>query len=137
MRDDGTFGVVDEWEHHRGWDRHQDGRRVTIGTDSDGLDAHADLTVQIPSGRRVFLFLAVGRVTVTNVSGDLLIDASSSPVTATGFTGSLGIDVGSGTVQVTRIDGPDRRRAGVDRDRNRIGRGETPQELGLTPSASA
>jgi len=105
VRDDGTFGDGAEWEHDRGRDRHQDGRRVTIGTDSGGLDAHADLTVQIPPGRRVALFLAVGRVTVTNVSGDLRIDASSSAVTATGFTGSLSIDVGSGTVQATGIDG--------------------------------
>lgn len=105
VKDDGTFGDGDEWDHRRGWDRHQDGRRVSIGTDSDGLDAHADLKVLIPSGRRVALFLAVGRVTVTNVNGDLRIDASSSPVTVTGFTGSLSIDVGSGTVQATRVDG--------------------------------
>jgi hypothetical protein len=109
VREDGTFGDNDEWddehvhEHrHRGW---HDGRRVTIATDTDGLDAHADLTVQIPAGRKVSLYLAVGRVTVTNVSGDLRIDASSSPVSATGFKGSLMIDVGSGNVQVGQVDG--------------------------------
>jgi lia operon protein LiaG len=109
VRDDGTFGDNDEWDgkdhhehHHDGW---HDGRRVTIATGTDGLDAHADLTVQIPAGRRVALYIAVGRVTVTNVSGELRIDASSSPVNATGVKGSLMIDVGSGDVQVAQVDG--------------------------------
>lgn len=105
VRDDGTFGDTEEWEHHRGRDRHQDGRRVSIGAETDGLDAHADLKVLIPANRRVALFLAVGRVTVTNVNGHLRIDACTAPVTVTGLTGSLSVDVGSGTVQATRVDG--------------------------------
>lgn len=105
VRDDGTFGDDGNREHHRGWGREHDGRRVTVGSESGGVDAHADLRVQIPAGRRVSLYLAVGKVTVTNVSGDLRIDASSSPVTATGFKGMLDVDVGSGTVQVSQLDG--------------------------------
>ena len=108
VRDDGTFGDTywsDDPDHgHRHHDGH-DGHRVTIATDTDGLDAHADLTVQIPAGRTVSLHLAVGRVTVTNVSGDLRVDASSSSVSATGFKGSLSVDVGSGTVEVGQVDG--------------------------------
>jgi DUF4097 and DUF4098 domain-containing protein YvlB len=108
VREDGTFGDNDEWDDHGHRHRHderRDGRHVTIANDTDGLDAHADLTVQVPAGRRVSLYLAVGRVTVSNVSGDLRIDASSSPVNATGVKGSLSIDVGSGSVQVGQIDG--------------------------------
>jgi DUF4097 and DUF4098 domain-containing protein YvlB len=78
---------------------------VTIGSASGGLDAHADLRVAVPAGQRLRLHLAVGPVTVTNVNGDLWIDASSSQVTATGVTGQLGVDVGSGKVQVSRMDG--------------------------------
>ncbi len=105
VTDEGTFGDSHEWEHRHEDDQARNGRRVTIGTVSGGLDAHADLRVQIPAGRRVSLYLAVGRVTVTNVNGDLWIDAASSPVTATGFTGMLDIDVGSGQVQVSQMEG--------------------------------
>ncbi len=105
VRDDGTFGDTENWDHHRGRERSHDGHRVTIGGASGGLDAHADLRVQIPAGRRVSLYLAVGKVTVTSVNGDLMVDASSAPVTVTGFTGSLNIDVGSGTVQATQVEG--------------------------------
>jgi hypothetical protein len=107
VREDGTFGDSDHWDdddnHHHG--RSHDGRRVTVATDSDGLDAHTDLTVKVPAGRRVSFYLAVGRVTVTNVNGDVRIDASSSPVNVTGFKGSLLIDVGSGMVRATQVDG--------------------------------
>lgn len=107
VREDGTFSDNDDWGghgHEHRYDGGREGHRVTI-TDSDGLDAHADLTVQIPAGRRVALYLAVGRVTVTNVAGELRVDASSAPVSATGFKGSLMIDVGSGSVQATQVDG--------------------------------
>jgi lia operon protein LiaG len=105
VREDGTFGDSQEWEHHhrRGRERSQEGRRVTIG--SSGLDAHADLRVQVPAGRRVAIYLAVGKVTVSNVRGELVVDCASAPVTVTGFSGELKIDVGSGAVQATQIEG--------------------------------
>jgi len=109
VREDGTFGdTYDDWGDDHHGHRHRDsheGHRVTIASDTDGLDAHADLTVQIPAGRTVSLHLAVGRVTVTNVSGDLRVDASSSSVSATGFKGALSVDVGSGSVEVGQVDG--------------------------------
>ncbi len=105
VRDDGTFGDDGDHRHEHDWDRSREGRRVTIDSESGGLDAHADLRVQIPAGRRVSLYLAVGKVTVTNVSGDLWIDAASSPVTTTGFKGMLDVDVGSGSVQVSQLEG--------------------------------
>ncbi|MGH2975567.1 MAG: DUF4097 family beta strand repeat-containing protein [Gemmatimonadales bacterium] len=105
VRDDGTFGDGDEWEHHRGWHDSRDARKVIIGSRPGGVDAHADLRVQVPPGHRVSLYLAVGKVTVANVSGELLVDAASAPVTVTGFKGTLGIDVGSGMVRATQVDG--------------------------------
>jgi lia operon protein LiaG len=104
VREDGTFGDVGEWErHHRDW--HSEGRRVTIAGQGGGLDAHADIVVQVPSGSRVSLYLAVGRVSITNVQGDLMVDAHDSPVSSTGTRGELAIDVGSGAVQVSQADG--------------------------------
>lgn len=98
VRDDGRFGDDD------GEGRRQ-GRRVTIAARGEGTQAHADLRVAVPAGKRVAVHLAVGRVAVSNVHGDLSIDAASAPVTTSNTRGELDIDVGSGTVQVTQARG--------------------------------
>ena len=99
VRDDGTFGDEDEHEAKR------EGRRVTIAGSGGGLDARANLRVAVPSGRQVSVYLAVGEVSVTNVNGDLHINAASAPVSASNTRGELDIDVGSGPVQVTHSRG--------------------------------
>lgn len=99
VRDDGTFSD----NHER--DGKKDGRRVTIASSGGGLDARADLRIAVPSGRQVSVYLAVGEVSITNVNGDLHIDAASAPVTASNTRGELDIDVGSGPVQVTHSRG--------------------------------
>ncbi len=106
VREDGTFGDSD-WDHdgHHHGERSHGGHRVIIATDSDGLDAHADLKVRVPSNARVSFYLAVGRVTVTNAGGEMRIDAHNAPVSVSGFKGSLAIDVGSGSVHATQVDG--------------------------------
>ena len=101
VRDDGTFGGNHDGDHE-GKER---GKRITIAGKGGGLDAHADLRVTIPSGKRVAIYLAVGKVSVTNVEGDLWIDASSAPVTTSNTRGELNIDVGSGAVQVSEVRG--------------------------------
>ncbi|MGH7509252.1 MAG: DUF4097 family beta strand repeat-containing protein [Gemmatimonadales bacterium] len=99
VTDDGRFGDDDRREGR------QQGRRVTIAGQAGGIDAHADLRIAVPSGKQVAIHLAVGSVAVTNVNGDLSIDAVSAPVTASGTRGELSIDVGSGAVQVTQARG--------------------------------
>jgi hypothetical protein len=107
VRDDGTFGDQ-RWrshgreEHHR-WE--EDGRRVTISDDSDGLDARADLVIGVPKGAKVSVYLAVGSVTVSNVDGELSVDAHNAPVTASGTRGTLMVDVGAGDVRVAQAQG--------------------------------
>jgi lia operon protein LiaG len=101
VRDDGTFGDDHDGDHE-GKER---GKRITIAALGGGLDAHADLRVTIPSGKRVAIYLAVGKVSVTNVEGDLWIDASAAPVTTSQTRGELNVDVGSGAVQVTEARG--------------------------------
>jgi lia operon protein LiaG len=101
VRDNGTFGDDTDDEGRK----KKDGRQVTIAARGGGLDAHADLRIGVPSGRRVALYLAVGKVAVTNVSGELSINAASAPVTTSGTRGELEIDVGSGAVQVTKATG--------------------------------
>jgi lia operon protein LiaG len=102
VRDNGTFSDNDndDDDHHR-----EEGKRVTIATGGGGLDAHADLVVTVPRGKEVAIYLAVGKVTATNVEGDLKIDASNAPVTSTNNRGDLNIDVGSGAVQVSQQRG--------------------------------
>ena len=99
VRDNGTFG-----DEHDGEGK-QRGRRITITGKGGGLDAHADLRVTVPPGKRVAIYLAVGKVSVTNVDGDLWVNASAAPVTTSGTRGELNVDVGSGAVQVTEARG--------------------------------
>lgn len=103
VREDGTFG---DGGHDEDEDRDRpDGRTVRISRDRGDLRAHADLKVRVPAGSRVELHLAVGKVSVANVNGEILIDSHSAPVTATGSRGSLSVDVGSGNVHVTGAEG--------------------------------
>ncbi len=81
------------------------GDRVTVTGAGRGLEAYADLTISIPSGQTVSIFLGVGEVEVSNVNGDLLIDVASAPVTTRDTRGELSIDTGSGSVEVTNARG--------------------------------
>ena len=95
VREDGTFG--DEWA--------DGGRRTVIRSRGTGLEAHADLVVKVPAGKRVELHLAAGQVEAANVNGDLDVDVYSASVRATGTKGRLFIDAGSGSVRVADASG--------------------------------
>lgn len=97
VRDDGTFSDGD-W---RGSGRD----RVEIRSAGPGLEAHADLVVRVPRGKRIDLFLAVGRAEVTNVEGDILLDVGSAEVDVSGTRGVLTLDTGSGRVSVRDVTG--------------------------------
>jgi lia operon protein LiaG len=106
VRDDGTFGDIGDEHGPRRRQRHDsdEGRRVTISSGA-GIDARADLVIQVPRGRQVAVYLAVGSMAVTNVDGDLTLNTSAAPVTATGVKGALTVDVGSGSVKVSQAEG--------------------------------
>ncbi len=102
IRDDGPFG--DHWDrgHHGNRGRgHSWGRRVTIRGSGSGLEAYADIKISVPEGADFALYIGVGKATISNVNGRVLVDAASAPVTAQGVKGSLSVDVGSGSVTVT------------------------------------
>jgi lia operon protein LiaG len=99
VRDDGTFGD----NHGRHFFR--SGHRVRISGHGRGLDAHADLRILIPAGKRVAVYLAVGKAFVTNVDGDIRVDVSSADIEASHTKGSLYLDTGSGDVRVTDVAG--------------------------------
>ncbi|UCG85700.1 MAG: DUF4097 family beta strand repeat protein [Gemmatimonadota bacterium] len=99
VRDDGTFG-----DSHEGWGRSR-GNRVRIEGRGRGLEAYADMTISVPSGQRINVYLAVGEASLSNVDGEIRMDTQSAPVTANGVRGSLVVDVGSGSVDVMDVDG--------------------------------
>lgn len=81
------------------------GDRVTISGSGRGLEAYADMTISVPAGKAVSVFLGVGEVEARNVNGSLLIDVASAPVTSRDTRGELSIDTGSGSVDVTNAGG--------------------------------
>ncbi|HEU4454355.1 MAG TPA: DUF4097 family beta strand repeat-containing protein [Longimicrobium sp.] len=95
VRDDGTFGG----------DRGRGGRRVRIAGSGSGREAWADLRVLVPAGRTVSVHQAVGRVELTNVSGDLRVDGLAASIRSQGTRGSLTLDTGSGSIEVRDAEG--------------------------------
>jgi hypothetical protein len=94
VRDDGSFGGS-----------MGSGRRTRIRTSGSGLEAHADMRISVPRGKRVEINLAIGEITVTNVDGDLRLDVHAASVRATGTKGRLMVDAGSGSVRVDESEG--------------------------------
>jgi hypothetical protein len=99
VRDDGTFG--DSWDR----ERRDRGRSVQVRSRGDGMEAHADLRIVVPRGQRIEVYLAVGRISATNVDGNLHLDGGAADVTTSRTVGELSVDVGSGAVQVTDARG--------------------------------
>lgn len=91
VREDGSFG--------------DGGRRVTVAGSGRGTRAHADLTIRVPQGVEVAVYLGVGRAEARGVSADLLLDTHAAPVTARDIRGFLNVDTGSGSVEVAGVEG--------------------------------
>jgi hypothetical protein len=104
IREDGTWGGGEDEDHGRGRTRGGQ-RRITIRGDGDGLEAAANLRITIPAGKRVSVYVGVGRVDVSNVEGDLLVDVASADIAARGTKGTLHLDTGSGNLRVERVEG--------------------------------
>jgi lia operon protein LiaG len=95
VRSDGTFGDGDR----RG------GERVEIQGGGRGLEAWADLEIQVPAGSDLEVYVAVGEAEAEGVEGDLSIDTGAGSVRALDITGSLSVDTGSGSVFVRDVQG--------------------------------
>jgi lia operon protein LiaG len=95
VRDDGTFSD----------DRNRRGSRVRIRGGGGGLEAWADLVIEVPAGNDFAVYLAAGEVEAEGVEADVLIDTGSGGVTATGMVGALDVETGSGRVIVRRVSG--------------------------------
>lgn len=94
VRRDGTFS-----------DGGRGGERVEVRGSGRGLEAWADLVIEVPSGQAAAVYLMVGSVEARGVDGRLDIDTGSGGVVATDMTGRLSVDTGSGSVRVAGMDG--------------------------------
>ena len=81
------------------------GDRVEISSRGSGFEAYADLEIEVPRGREVALYLAVGEVEAEGVEADLRIDTGSGRVSAVSIVGELTVDTGSGSVTVRDVRG--------------------------------
>ena len=82
-----------------------DGNRVRISSSGSGLEAWADLRIQVPAGRTVTVNLGVGRITASNVEGELFLGTRSGSVETRATRGTLTIDTGSGSAEVENARG--------------------------------
>jgi DUF4097 and DUF4098 domain-containing protein YvlB len=95
VRDDGTFGDSGSIR----------GDRYEIRGSGNGMEAYADLRIEVPPGRALEVFVAAGRAWAENVDGNLHIDTGSGAVDAVGIRGELSIDTGSGRISVEDVIG--------------------------------
>ena len=95
VRSDGTF-------YGGGRSR---GDRVEVRGSGRGLEAHANLEIEVPAGTEFSLYLAVGQTDIRGVSGDFIIDTGAGEVVAQDIQGSLRVDTGSGHVSVRGVEG--------------------------------
>jgi len=91
VRSDGTFG--------------EGGERVSVRSSGSGIEAWADLRVEVPDGRGLEVNLAAGETSASGVSGDLVLDAGTGAVTVSGHRGALDVDTGSGRIDVRDVEG--------------------------------
>jgi hypothetical protein len=94
VRDDGTWSG----EGPRG-------DQVEIRGSGSGMEAWADLVVEVPDGKDFSLYLATGDSEVRGVSGEVLVDTGSGSVDARDVTGALDVDTGSGSIDVANVRG--------------------------------
>jgi lia operon protein LiaG len=80
-------------------------RQVTVAGSGTGVRAWADVRVLVPAGRNVQVHQGVGRLQVTNVTGQLQLRGHSVAVRTQGTRGELEVGVGSGTVEVRDAQG--------------------------------
>lgn len=102
VREDGTFD--DDDGRHRG-DFGGRGDRIRIKGRGPGTAAWADLKVTVPAGKRVAVYLAVGKAVVANVDGNITVKVWSASITAQQTRGTLTLDTGSGDIDLTDAQG--------------------------------
>ncbi len=106
VRDDGTFADREFWREEAQISAPGgSGHRVHIRGSGSGLHAYADMEVQVPRGRRVAVFLGMGRVDAVNVNGHLWLSTSAGDAFVDRLQGNLHASSGSGDVHASDVTG--------------------------------
>jgi lia operon protein LiaG len=95
VTDDGT------WDDNS----HRDTHRVRVVSSGQGLRAYADLTVHMPPGGRLSVYVSAGGATASGTDGDLAVDLGQASLTTEHTTGALTLDAGSGDIVVRDAHG--------------------------------
>lgn len=94
VRDDGTWGGG-----RRGGDR------VRVRTQGRGLEAHADLRIEVPEGHDIRVYVAVGEATARGLRSDVSLDLGAGRADVDDVVGDVSVDTGSGGVTVSQVQG--------------------------------
>jgi len=95
VRSDGTFGDG----------AGDNGDRVRVHGSGSGLEAWADLVIEVPNGITTSVYLAAGQMDATGVNANLRLDTGTGDISAADISGSLDIDSGSGQVSARNVRG--------------------------------
>jgi hypothetical protein len=79
--------------------------RIRVSGSGSGFEAWADVTVQVPEGKKLQIELGVGEISASNVKGEVVLETHSGPVRAGSIEGDVVIDTGSGHVEVEDVTG--------------------------------
>jgi lia operon protein LiaG len=109
VRPDGTFYGHSNWHRNFDWGCSNNSRnrndRIRISNRGRGTEAYADLRISIPRGKTVEIYLAVGTLTASNISGTLIVDAGAVTVEASDISGEFFVDTGSGNITLDGAQG--------------------------------
>jgi lia operon protein LiaG len=99
---DGTFynNEDDDGYHERGR-----GDGVDISGRGRGAEMWADMTVRVPEGKTVAVYLGAGRMSASGVNAKLALRGGPGPISADNMRGALFVHAGSGHIEVRSAQG--------------------------------
>lgn len=81
------------------------GKRLTVRGSGNGLEVWADVTVEVPAGRKLTLRHGVGDVGAADLRADLDLDSQLGTIRVDRLQGDLRADTGSGDVKCREVRG--------------------------------
>ncbi len=81
------------------------GKRVTVRGKGSGMEAWADVTIEVPAGSTLTVRNTVGDVSAADLKADLDLQTSVGGMSVQKLGGNLTLDTGSGNVKVSEITG--------------------------------
>lgn len=96
--------VDDDGSFSGGWDDDRGGRSVRIRSSGGGLEAHADLRIQVPQGQRIAIYIGVGEIEATNVNGEIELRTNASGIRGRDLQGRFTGRTGSGRIFLENVN---------------------------------